>query len=90
MAGNAELQFHTSILGGGRIGVGNDNDAFNAVSGVSDMGEPIEIKLERLDDVIELAVPIKLLKIDVEGQEVEVIRGASKIHDRKSDSFCYC
>lgn len=38
--------------------------------------ETITVRTERLDDVIERDLPIHLLKIDVEGAEVLVLRGA--------------
>lgn len=41
--------------------------------------EPIEVRLERLDDLIAAGVPVALVKIDVEGGEVNVLRGASRV-----------
>ncbi len=36
------------------------------------------VELVRLDDYLELAVPVNLMKIDVEGYEYEVLKGAQK------------
>jgi FkbM family methyltransferase len=40
---------------------------------------PIQVRVVRLDDVVPVDVPIKLIKIDVEGGELGVLRGCTRI-----------
>lgn len=40
---------------------------------------PIQVQVVRLDDVVPVDVPIKLMKIDVEGGELGVLRGGTDI-----------
>lgn len=47
--------------------------------GVPKAGNRVEVKLVRLDEVISIATPVHLLKIDAEGAELEVLESASKI-----------
>jgi len=44
--------------------------------------EEIEVELRRLDDVIPPNIPIGLIKIDVEGAEMGVLRGAKELLNR--------
>ncbi len=44
--------------------------------------EEIEVELKRLDDVIPSDIPIGLIKIDVEGAEMGVLRGAKELLNR--------
>ncbi len=46
---------------------------------VSTHPEKIQVKLRRLDDLVPEDKPIAFIKIDVEGAELEVMRGAEKI-----------
>jgi FkbM family methyltransferase len=38
----------------------------------------------RLDDIVPVDMPIKLLKVDAEGHEVEVLRGARRLFEKRS------
>ena len=55
-----------------------DNDGMARLSVAADEpGRSIEVRLERLDDAIGGAV-VNVLKLDVEGSEAQVLRGASR------------
>jgi FkbM family methyltransferase len=41
--------------------------------------EPIIVRVERLDDLVPVGFPVALIKIDVEGGEVNVLRGAARV-----------
>lgn len=41
--------------------------------------EPIDVRIERLDAIVPAGMPIRFLKIDVEGGEHGVLRGAERI-----------
>jgi FkbM family methyltransferase len=41
--------------------------------------EPITVRVERLDDLIPAGTPVALVKIDVEGAEVNILRGADRV-----------
>jgi FkbM family methyltransferase len=58
---------------------------------VAEIGETIEVKVERLDDVVRssaLARGPYLLKIDVQGFELEVLQGATGILPNVSVALC--
>ena len=58
---------------------------------VAEIGETIQVKVERLDDIVrssELARPPYLLKIDVQGFELEVLQGATGILPDVSVVLC--
>lgn len=61
----------------GKIVVAPDNDINNLGSTHFSIGSDDGICLKRLDD-FKFASLIKLIKIDVEGMEIDVLRGASK------------
>jgi FkbM family methyltransferase len=78
--GKAELMFASSRLGDARIrGQGSNDSTFER--SVERLGEvsTIEVECCRLDDEIPVNLPIKLLKIDVEGHEASVLKGASRL-----------
>ncbi len=41
--------------------------------------QQIPVKIQRLDDIIPAELPVSFIKIDVEGAELEVLRGASEV-----------
>jgi FkbM family methyltransferase len=75
------------------IGIGEESgflhftaglDTVNHVVAKSEKGiESIRVKIERLDDVLSNFEP-KIIKIDVEGFETNVIAGADRVLSRKS------
>lgn len=63
-------------------------DSYNDNEGVAFIGSgneenTIKVELKRLDDLIPQDAIINVLKIDVEGHEMAVFKGAEKIFDRK-------
>ena len=52
----------------------------------NDQADLIEVAMERLDDILDIQ-PIKLLKIDVEGYELNVLKGAEKLLKEKCIRF---
>lgn len=79
----SNLTFSESSLGGGRI----EREEIKSASGKTDayLGESstIETQIRSLDNIFHYDVPIKLLKIDVEGLEDEVIRGANRLIENR-------
>ena len=65
-----------------------DYDVFNNFGGISLTIQGIETKQTTLDNLIEI-VSLKLIKIDVEGMETEVLKGASNLII-KHRPFIYC
>lgn len=41
--------------------------------------EKINVEVRRLDEVIPPSLPIRLIKIDVEGGELDVLKGANQV-----------
>ncbi len=44
--------------------------------------EPIQVEVRKLDDVIPLTTPVHLMKIDVEGGELDVLKGSRQILEK--------
>lgn len=62
------FQVSASNIGGSKILENNDN---------ADDGEVINVEVRRLDDLVEVAdANISLIKIDVEGHKLSVLKGA--------------
>lgn len=83
------VQVHMLALGAkagtAKIKVSNENNIGATRLEESDDGD---IEVARLDDV-GVARPVRLIKIDVEGMELEVLRGASRLlEDDKPWVFC--
>lgn len=55
--------------------------------GYTEKVEPTEIEVKRLDDVLTSSENIHFLKIDVEGNELNVLKGAEKFLTRGAISF---
>lgn len=51
----------------------------SANSLVKDYGRAVKVSVARLDDMLDLAVPVAAVKMDVEGYEPEALRGAERI-----------
>lgn len=49
----------------------------------------IQVEVRRLDDIVDLDMPIKLIKIDVEGAEFGVLKGANKLMTRWKPVIIY-
>lgn len=45
--------------------------------------EKIDVKTDRMDNVIPITLPISLIKIDVEGAEYQVLKGATGILEKQ-------
>lgn len=54
-----------------------------------EMDESIEVEVRKLDEIIPIEIPITFIKIDVEGAEFGVLRGAAKILRRWKPVLIY-
>jgi len=45
--------------------------------------EQIQVRVEKLDDILPADAPVKLIKIDVEGADLPVLKGAVKLLERQ-------
>ncbi len=71
------LRFSPNVLGGGSL-ASQDQSAVGAKSSSGHQQE-IEVEVSSLGTDFPVDLPIRLLKIDVEGFEIEVLQGASRL-----------
>ena len=57
--------------------------AFDLTTQIASRCNAMAVPLERLDSIFAIDLPIKLLKIDSEGHEAAVLRGAKRLFERK-------
>lgn len=74
-----ELDFHPESLGGAALSQIESSAARDLTSDT--LGSPNKVSVEavRLDDAFPVDLPIKMLKVDVEGHEASVLRGAERL-----------
>ena len=51
----------------------------------AEAGEPVDVPLEKLDDVLASHPAVDLLKIDAEGAELEIVEGALRTIERSPE-----
>jgi FkbM family methyltransferase len=79
--GFGHMEGDANRLGEYRLKQENEGDGFLVHS--TNL-ESIEVAVRRLDDIIPFNVPIKLMKLDVEGHETQVLRGARRLLESHS------
>lgn len=88
--GTVELTFVADRLGDGRVGKGDVTGPTFAKSLETlgqDRRDVLVVPCVRLDDEFPVDVPIKVLKIDVEGHEGHVLVGAKRLLQRRCIDF---
>lgn len=81
--GRLQLRFSKGLLGGATLASEDPQASFDgAVSLVSDE-ESIDVEVTTLDADFPVDLPIRLLKIDAEGFEHEVLRGARRLFEQQ-------
>jgi FkbM family methyltransferase len=68
-------------MGEFRLGGTSDHDSFALYSS---RHERLIVEKARLDDIVPFDIPIKFMKIDVEGHEASVLRGARRLLESQS------
>jgi FkbM family methyltransferase len=86
--GTVSLSVSAVNLGGAQVQAGLSNySAFSAVADTLGDVSSIEVRCRRLDDEFPVDLPIKILKIDVEGYEAAVLKGAQRLLERRCIDF---
>jgi FkbM family methyltransferase len=67
------------------LGTTSGHHSLYALEGEKPAAATVEVPLVRLDDVIESNLPVDLIKIDVEGAELDVLEGAAATLGRNPD-----
>ncbi|HTW08193.1 MAG TPA: FkbM family methyltransferase [Acidimicrobiales bacterium] len=60
-------------------GVANALEAFVGERDLPRGGEPVHVRLVRLDEIVPANLPVSVIKIDVEGHEAQVLAGAKDV-----------
>jgi FkbM family methyltransferase len=82
--GHTRLLFSADNLGGARIEEGaHPSSVVEKVDRLLNSDQQQDVAVDRLDCLIPVDIPIKILKIDVEGNEGGVLRGAGRILHNK-------
>lgn len=84
--GTVTLQFSEKRLGDGNIGLKGESTFHKSISRIGELRE-VEVELVRLDDEFPFDQEIKILKIDVEGFEHQVLNGAERLLKNRCVKF---
>jgi FkbM family methyltransferase len=87
-SGSVDLTFSEARLGDGRIQYSaNEHSAFTRTLAQVGRAHSVVVEQRKLDDVIPVDLPIKLLKIDAEGHEGAILRGARRLVTARAFEF---
>src|SRR5262249_50416255 len=86
--GSVNLTFSEARLGDGRVQYsGGQCSAFMRTLAHVGRTRSVEVEQKRLDEVIPVDLPIKLIKIDAEGHEGAILRGARRLLSARAFEF---
>lgn len=89
---DAKVQIETVALGAraGRAGIAAEN-ASNSGATRLEPGDEGSLEVQALDARLEAIAPVRVMKIDVEGMEADVLRGAVRLIERDRPTIaCEC
>jgi len=87
-SGSKKLSFSPNNLGGASFVDSSDDSGFQATTGVlAGSEQSITVPIVRLDDFFNPRMPIKILKIDAEGFECAILRGAELLIRNRSFEY---
>ena len=88
VAGPAKLSYSLARLGDAQVDAQQKkSDPFSVTQSQLGDGLEIDISVRKLDEVIPVDLPIKILKIDAEGHEAEIIYGSRRLLTSKAFDF---
>lgn len=75
----------SSYDGKGMLNVSRSSDGLNSMKAIPLIKYSVEIEVRKLDTVLEFKKDVKMIKIDAEGSELDIIKGASRIIAESKD-----
>ncbi len=80
--GAMQLRFSRALLGGATLSPAGSAAAFDDTAQLVGGEERVDVEVCTLDDEFPIDLPIRILKIDVEGFDHQVLQGASRLLER--------